>query len=137
VFKGTLSRDFLHPVFFMGQFPPALEYPIRTFSIFFENSRRYLLVKVHTRYQQHQCQCHRGQNSHRYKGHRLQIATGINDTGSKLSPRFASVVDTSGKFATSVNDNGGKFATGVNDTGGNCHWYQQHRWQIWKMRKKY
>jgi hypothetical protein len=27
---------------------------------------------------------------------------------------FASVVDTSGNFATGVNDTGGKFATGVN-----------------------
>jgi hypothetical protein len=36
---------------------------------------------------------------------------------------FASVVDTSGKFATGVNDTGGKFASGVNDTGRQqfCH----------------
>ncbi len=33
--------------------------------------------------------------------------------------RFASVVDTGGKFATDVNDTGGKFAAGINDTGGN------------------
>jgi hypothetical protein len=32
---------------------------------------------------------------------------------------FANVVDTGGKFATSVNDTGGKFAAGINDTGGN------------------
>ncbi len=31
---------------------------------------------------------------------------------------FSSVVDTGGKFATSVNVTGGKFATGVVDTGG-------------------
>ncbi len=31
---------------------------------------------------------------------------------------FASVVDTSVKFASGINDTGGKFATGVNDTGG-------------------
>jgi hypothetical protein len=31
---------------------------------------------------------------------------------------FPYVVDTSGKFATSVNDTGGKFAAGVNDAGG-------------------
>jgi hypothetical protein len=30
----------------------------------------------------------------------------------------AGVVDTGGKFATSVNDTSGKFATGVNDTSG-------------------
>jgi hypothetical protein len=35
-----------------------------------------------------------------------------------FSTIFASVVDTSGKFATGVNDTGGKFATGVNDAGG-------------------
>jgi hypothetical protein len=32
---------------------------------------------------------------------------------------FASVVDTGGKFATSVNNTSGKFAAGVNDTVGN------------------
>ncbi len=31
---------------------------------------------------------------------------------------FTCVVDTGGKFATSVNDTGGKFAADVNDTGG-------------------
>jgi hypothetical protein len=30
----------------------------------------------------------------------------------------AGVVDTGGKFATSVNSTSGKFATGINDTGG-------------------
>jgi hypothetical protein len=40
-FKGTVSRDFLLLVFFMNQFPPAPEYPTRTVSNFFENSRRY------------------------------------------------------------------------------------------------
>jgi hypothetical protein len=35
-----------------------------------------------------------------------------------FSTSFASVVDTSGKFATGVNDAGGKFAAGINDTGG-------------------
>jgi hypothetical protein len=31
----------------------------------------------------------------------------------------AGVIDTGGKFCTSVNDTGGKFATGDKDTGGN------------------
>jgi hypothetical protein len=55
--------------------------------------------------------------------------TGINDTGSNLPPvsttpaanyaiSFASVVDTSDKFATGVNNTGGKFAANVNNTGG-------------------
>ncbi len=35
-----------------------------------------------------------------------------------FSTIFAGVVDTGGKFATSVNDTGGKFATGVNDAVG-------------------
>jgi hypothetical protein len=33
---------------------------------------------------------------------------------------FASVVDTGGKFATTVNDTAGKFFAGLNDTGGKC-----------------
>ncbi len=52
-----------------------------------------------------------------------KIAAGINDaggsdTGANFSTIFASVVDTSGKFAAGVNDTGGKFATGVNQAGG-------------------
>jgi hypothetical protein len=35
-FIGTVSRDFLLLVFFMNQFPPAPEYPIRTVSNFLE-----------------------------------------------------------------------------------------------------
>jgi hypothetical protein len=35
-----------------------------------------------------------------------------------FSTIFASIVDTSGKFATGVNDTGSKFATGVSDTCG-------------------
>ncbi len=45
--KGTVSRDFLLLVFFIS-FPPAPEYPIRTVSNFFENSRRYSQLKVDT-----------------------------------------------------------------------------------------
>jgi hypothetical protein len=51
-FKGKVSQDFLLPVVFMNQFPPAPDYPIRTVSNFFENSQ----VKVH-----HWCQRHRWQ----------------------------------------------------------------------------
>jgi hypothetical protein len=35
-----------------------------------------------------------------------------------FSTIFASIVDTSGKFATGVNDTGSRFATGVNNTCG-------------------
>jgi hypothetical protein len=61
-FKGTVSRDFLLLVFFMNQFPQALEYTIRAVSNFFENSRRYLQLKV-----DHRCQRHRWQICHRYR----------------------------------------------------------------------
>ncbi len=45
--------------FFMNQFPPAPEYPIRIVSNFKENSRRYSQVKVYHQYQQHRWQiCH-------------------------------------------------------------------------------
>jgi hypothetical protein len=55
----------------------------------FENLRKYSQFKVHLRY---------------------QIVDGINDTGGKFCHQFRySVVDTGGKFATSVNDTGGNF----------------------------
>ncbi len=66
--KGTVSRDFLLLVFSSISFPPAPEYPIRTVSNFFENSRRYSQVKVHHRYQRH-----RRQICHRCQQHRQQI----------------------------------------------------------------
>jgi hypothetical protein len=47
-----------------------------------------------------------------------RCTNGINGTSGKLATSFSSVVDTGGKFATSVNVTGGKFATGINDTGG-------------------
>ncbi len=113
--KGTVSRDFLLLVFLWISFPPAPEYPIRTVSNFFENSRRYLRVKVH-----HRCQRHRWQICHRCQWHRWQIAAGINDTG--------------GKFATVINDTGGKFCHKFPLCCWHrwqiCHRYQQHRRQI-------
>ncbi len=51
--KRKLTRFFASCFFFMNQFPPAPEYPPRTISNFFENSRRYSQVKVHHRYQRH------------------------------------------------------------------------------------
>ncbi len=71
-------------------FPPGSEYPNRTVSNFFENSRRYSQVKVH-----HRCQRHWWQICHWCRWYRSQFAT--------------SVVDTAGKFATGINDTGGKF----------------------------
>ncbi len=87
--KGQCHEIFCFWFFSWISFPPAPEYPIRTVSNFFENSQRYLQVKVHHRYQRH-----RRQICHRYQQHRWQFASGINDTG--------------GKFATDVNDTGGK-----------------------------
>ncbi len=102
--KGQCHEIFCFWFFLWISFPPAPEYPIRTVSNFFENSRRYSQVKVH-----HRCQRHRWQIRHRCQWHRWQIAAGINDTG--------------GKFATGINDTGGKF----------CHQFplcSWHRWQI-------
>jgi hypothetical protein len=45
---GTVSRDFLLLVFFVN-FPQASDNSIRVIKKFFENSRRYLQVKVHYR----------------------------------------------------------------------------------------
>jgi hypothetical protein len=49
--KGTVFVCFWF--FFMNQFTPAPEYPIRTVLNFFKNLRRYLQVKVHHWYQRH------------------------------------------------------------------------------------
>ncbi len=49
-FIGTVPRDFLLQVLYMSQFPQAPE-SIRAVSNFFENSRRYLQLEVHLRYQ--------------------------------------------------------------------------------------
>ncbi len=51
-----MSRDFWLQVFFMNLLPQAPENNIRVISNSFENSRRYLQVKVH-----HRCQRHRWQ----------------------------------------------------------------------------
>ncbi len=50
-FKGQCHEIFCFWFFSWISFPPAPEYPNRTFSNFFENSRRYSQVKVHRRYQ--------------------------------------------------------------------------------------
>ncbi len=108
IFKGTVSRDFLLLVFFMNQFPPAPEYLIRTFQILFENSGRYLQVKVQIfppvllvllipvanlplvsmipAENCHRCQRYRQQNCHQCQQCRWQIAIGINKTGANLPP---------------------------------------------------
>ncbi len=66
--KGQCRKIFCFWCFSWVSFPPAPEYPIRTVSNFFENSRRHSQVKVHHRYQRH-----RWQNCHKYQRHRLLI----------------------------------------------------------------
>ncbi len=123
-FKGTVTRDFLLLVFFMNQFPPAPEYPIRTILNFFENSWRNSQVKVCHRYKRH-----RRQICHRYQWHRRQILPPVSLVMLILVANLPPVTTTPAEncrryqrhrwqFATGINDTGGKFATGVNDTGG-------------------
>ncbi len=69
--KGQFHKIICFWFFSWVKFPP--EYPIRTVSNFFENSRRYSLVKVHHRY--------------------LSTTPAAN-----FVPSFASVVDTGGKL---------------------------------------
>ncbi len=54
--KGQCHEIFRFWFFSSISFPPAPEYPIRTVSIFFENSRRYSQLKV-----DHRCRWHRWQ----------------------------------------------------------------------------
>ncbi len=160
--KGTVSRDFLLPVFSWITFPQAPENNFRIISNFFENSRIYSQVKVH-----HRCQRHRWQICHRCQWHRWQIADGINDTGGKFA---TGINDTGGIFchqfplccwhrlqichrcqrhrrrcqrrrwqiANGINDTGGKFATGAIDTGGK-YWeqYQAADTLKWTWRQKF
>ncbi len=103
--KGQCHEIFCFWFFFMNQFPPAPEYPIRTVLNFFENSQRYSQVKVCHRYQRHRWQiCHRCQQHC------------VNDTG--------------GKFATGINDTGGKLPPLSTTPVAICLRYQRHRWQI-------
>ncbi len=80
--KGQCHEIFLLLVFFIFSFPPAPEYPLRTVSNFFENSRRYSQVKVNHRWQRH-----RRQNCRRYQRHRRQICH-REDTGGKFCHKF-------------------------------------------------
>ena len=63
--KGTAIFCFW---FFYESVYPASEYPLRTVSNFFENSGRYLQIKVHHPYQRHQRQI-----CHWYRRYRRQI----------------------------------------------------------------
>jgi hypothetical protein len=76
--KGTVSRDFFHLVFFMNTFPPASQsIPLGPFQIFSK------IAEIFTS-----------------QGAPLVSTTPV----ANFATCFASVVDTGGKFATSVND---------------------------------
>ena len=90
--KGQCHKSFCFWFFSRISFSPAPEYPIRTISNFFENSQRYLQVKVH----------------HWYQRHRWQICTGVNDTGGKIAD---SINHTGGKLPPVSTTPGAKFAT--------------------------
>ncbi len=80
-YKGTVSRDFLLLVFFMNQFPPSPRvFHLDRFKFFRKFSEIFA----------------------------SQGAPPVSTTPvTYFSTIFASVVDTGGKFATSVNDTGG------------------------------
>ncbi len=89
VLKGHCREIFCFWFFSWISFPPAPEYPIRTISNCSGNWRRYSQVKVH----------------HRYQRHRWQNLPPISTTPTaNFATSFTSVVDTGGKFATSVSE---------------------------------
>ncbi len=89
-FQWSSVRRYFPSGFFMNQFPRATEYPIRTVSNFFENSRRYSQVRVHHRYQRHWWQiCHRSQQHWRQKLPLVSTTPATN-----FATSFTSVVDT-------------------------------------------
>jgi hypothetical protein len=91
--KGTVSRDFLLPVFFMNQFPPSPRVSHKDRFEFFQK-----FAEIFT----------------------IQGAPTVSTTPvAYFATIFPCVVNTGGKFATVVNDTSGKFAARVNDTGGN------------------
>jgi hypothetical protein len=146
--KGTVSRDFRLLVFFMDQFPPSIwVYHYGHFE-FFENSRRYSLLKVH-----HRCQPHRWQMEKIFKqknfnnfvkaplGSRVNIyinfclqfhfkVSAAWYCSHYLPPVSTTQGEPVAKFAAGVVDTGGKFAAGVVDTAAICH---RCHWQRWKI----
>ena len=111
--KGQCHEIFCFWFFSWISFPPAPEYPIKTVSNFFENSRRYSQVKVHHRYQRHRWQiCRRCQR------HRWQFATGLVATGGKFATGINNTREHGGKICRRCRWYRWQFAAGVVDTGG-------------------
>ncbi len=161
--KGQCHEIFCFWFFPWISFPPAPEYSIKTVSNFFENSLRYMQVKVHRQYQRHrwqichQCLWHQGKNycrnqqhwrkiCHRYQQHRRQIFPPVSLVCwyrwqlCHRCQRYRRQIchrcqRCHWQIATGINNTGGKFATGVNDTGGK-QWEQlSNCWQL-KMNLK-
>ncbi len=65
----------------------------------------------------HWCHWHRWQIYRRCHWYLWQISTGVVDTGGKFATTINSTSRTGGEFAAGV-DTGGKFSTGVGDSGG-------------------
>jgi hypothetical protein len=74
-----VSRDFFASGFFMYRFPTAPEYSISIVSNFFENSQRYLQVKVHQ-------DANFSTSFASVVDIGSKVATGVNDASGKLPP---------------------------------------------------
>ncbi len=98
--KGTVSRDFCFWFFSWISPPPS---PPQPQSI--ANSLRYSQVKVHYLYQWHWWPVSMTPEA--------KLPPVSMTSATIFSTSFASVVDTSGKFATGVKDAGGKEAFGI------------------------
>ncbi len=119
-FAHILLNEQCHEIFDFSfstwlNFPQASDYTIRAILNFFENSQRYLKLKVHHRCCRHQWQTEKifNQKSFHYF------------CWTPLGSRVIIQINFSFKFILSCqqfdivpNDTGGKFATGVVDTGG-------------------
>ncbi len=136
-------------------FPQASEYTITAISNFFENSRRYSLLKVHHRCQWHPWKMEKifkqenfnpfvwaplGSRVNIYINFCLQVHFKVSAAwycSHYLPPVSTTQGELVAKFAAGVIDTGGKFAAGVVDTGGKCHRCHWHRlfhrcrWHQW------
>jgi len=135
--KGQCHEIFRFWFFSSISFPPAPEYPIRTVSNFFENSRRYSQVKVHHRYQRHRwqichrCQRHRRQNCRRYQRHRRQICHRCQRHRRQILPPVSLVLLIPVANLPPVSTTPAANLPPVSTTPvAICHRYQRHRRQI-------
>ncbi len=129
ILKGQCHEIFCFCFFSWIGFPPAPEYPIRTVSNFFENSRRYSQVKVHHQYQRqrwqicHRCQRHLRQNCRRYQRHRRQI----------LPPVYLVLLIPAANLPLMSTTPAANLLPVSTTPVANCHRCQRHRRQIWRQ----